>query len=69
MHLVNVINQPADLCFGRNDVFIGPTAIELSAIDEAARLRDHLATERKILAAYRHHDHRGYRSNRSFRYF
>lgn len=63
--LANIVNQsmPSDSQSGLR-VYIGPTAVDLSVLTEAQRLRDQLAHEQRILAAYRHKDHRGYQSNR-----
>ncbi len=33
MQLVNLTNQSADLCFGANSIFIGPTAVDFSMLD------------------------------------
>lgn len=59
---VNVINQPADLCWQGNCVFMGPTAVDLSPIRDHDEAQAH---ERSIQDAIRRREAGLFRSWKS----
>lgn len=63
--IVNVQDQPADLCFGRNEVFRGPTAVDFSMLD-GPRVP---ASEKRLMAEWHAKDSAAYQRSLRGNYF
>jgi hypothetical protein len=60
--------MPTDSRAGHR-TYIGPTAVDLSMLPDSMRESLIRQREQKLLSAWHHHDHRGYRANSSVRSF